>query len=222
MIHVLLVDDERLVCAHLRTILEQADDIDVVGEAHDGADAVAAVAHLRPDVVLMDLQMPVMGGPTAIEHIKRAQPETNVVALTTFDADSYVLRAMHAGASGFLLKSTAPADLVNLVRSAAGGHTVLSPEATTRLIALLGPSGQPDRRTREGLESLTNRERDVLVQIAAGKSNAGIARVLTLSEATIKGHVSRILEKLSCTNRTQAGLLAHRFLPPHDIVEDHP
>ncbi|MCG5446026.1 response regulator transcription factor [Micromonospora sp. NIE79] len=206
MIRILLVDDERMVCAYLRTILGAAPDIEVVGEAYDGAEAVEAVTRYRPDLVLMDLRMPGVDGLTAIEHLARSSAPPRIVALTTFDLDEYVLRAMRAGAVGFLLKSTAPEDLVNLVRVAAAGHTVLSPTATQRLVA----SRHDGERVRELLTTLTAREVEVLGCLGAGRSNQQIARRLHLSEATVKGYVSRLLEKLGCDNRTQAGLLAHR------------
>jgi len=206
MIRILLVDDERMVCAYLRTILEAAPDVEVVGEAYDGAEAVEAVTRYRPDLVLMDLRMPGVDGLTAIEHLTRSSVPPRIVALTTFDLDEYVLRAMRAGAVGFLLKSTAPEDLVNLVRVAAAGHTVLSPTATQRLVA----SRHDGERVRELVATLTAREVEVLGCLGAGRSNQQIARRLHLSEATVKGYVSRLLEKLGCDNRTQAGLLAHR------------
>ncbi|MEV7987579.1 response regulator transcription factor [Micromonospora sp. NPDC085948] len=206
MIRILLVDDERMVCAYLRTILEAAPDVEVVGEAYDGAEAVEAVTRYRPDLVLMDLRMPGVDGLTAIEHLTRASAPPRIIALTTFDLDEYVLRAMRAGAVGFLLKSTAPEDLVNLVRVAAAGHTVLSPSATQRLVT----SRHDGERVRELVATLTAREVEVLGCLGAGRSNQQIARRLHLSEATVKGYVSRLLEKLGCDNRTQAGLLAHR------------
>ncbi|MGC4755444.1 response regulator [Micromonospora trifolii] len=206
MIRILLVDDERMVCAYLRTILGAAPDIEVVGEAYDGAEAVEAVTRYRPDLVLMDLRMPGVDGLTAIEHLTRSSAPPRIVALTTFDLDEYVLRAMRAGAVGFLLKSTAPEDLVNLVRVAAAGHTVLSPTATQRLVA----SRHDGERVRALLATLTAREVEVLGCLGAGRSNQQIARRLHLSEATVKGYVSRLLEKLGCDNRTQAGLLAHQ------------
>jgi DNA-binding NarL/FixJ family response regulator len=204
MTRVLLVDDERLVCAHLRTILDSVPDIDVVGEAYDGADAVEAVVRFKPDVVLMDLRMPGVDGLTAIERIAAFPAPPRIVALTTFDADEYVLRALRAGAAGFLLKSTAPEDLIDLVRVAAAGHTVLSVEAAQRLV---GP-GEQRQRARDLVDSLTEREVEVLECLGAGRSNQQIARRLHLSEATVKGYVSRLLAKLGCDNRTQAGLLA--------------
>ncbi|GAA0233940.1 response regulator transcription factor [Cryptosporangium japonicum] len=204
MIRVLLVDDERLVCAHLRTVLSAAEDLEVVGEAYDGAEAIEAVVRFRPDVVLMDLRMPDVDGITATARITALPAPPVVVALTTFDVDDYVLRALRAGAVGFLLKSTAPEDLVALVRVAAGGTTVLSPEATRHLVEVVG-----DReRARERVAALTAREREVLAGLGAGRSNQQIARQLHLSEATVKGYVSRLLLELGCDNRTQAGLLA--------------
>jgi DNA-binding NarL/FixJ family response regulator len=203
-IRVLVVDDERMVCAHLRTILAAAG-LEVVGEAYDGADAVEAAVRLRPDVVLMDLRMPGVDGLTAIERIATLPAPPRVVALTTFDLDEYVLRALRAGAVGFLLKSTSPEDLVDLVRVAASGNTVLSPVATQRLV-----SNTADRqRARHLIDALTDRELEVLESLGAGRSNQQIARRLHLSEATVKGYVSRLLVKLGCDNRTEAALLAH-------------
>ena len=208
-IRVVVVDDEPMVCAHLRTILGSADDIEVVDEAHDGAAGVEAVVRNRPDVVLMDLRMPGVDGLTAIERIgKLAQPPV-VVVLTTFDADQYVLRALRAGAAGFLVKSTPPEDLIGLVRVAAEGHTVLSPAAARRLIAASADSQSARDRARELVSTLTEREAEVLAGLGEGLSNAQIAGRLYLSEATVKGYISRILVKLDCANRTQAGLLAH-------------
>jgi DNA-binding NarL/FixJ family response regulator len=208
-IRVVVVDDEPMVCAHLRTILGSAADIEVVDEAHDGAAGVEAVLRSKPDVVLMDLRMPGVDGITAIERIAKLAHPPVIVVLTTFDADQYVLRALRAGAAGFLVKSTPPEDLIGLVRVAAEGHTVLSPAATRRLIAA-SADRQPARdHARQLASSLTERETEVLAGVAEGLSNAQIAAQLYLSEATIKGYVSQILVKLECTNRTQAGLLAH-------------
>ena len=209
MIRVIVVDDEPMVCAHLRTILGSAPDIEVVDEAHDGAAGVEAVVRSRPDVVLMDLRMPGVDGLTAIERIgKLAEPPT-IVVLTTFDADQYVLRALRAGAAGFLVKSTPPQDLIGLVRVAAEGHTVLSPIAARRLIAASADKEPARESARRLVAALTEREAEVLACLGAGLSNAQIAGRLYLSEATVKGYVSRMLDKLGCANRTQAGLLAH-------------
>jgi len=198
-----------MVCAHLRTILGSADDIEVVDEAHDGAAGVEAVVRSRPDVVLMDLRMPGVDGLTAIERIGELANPHAVVVLTTFDADQYVLRALRAGAAGFLVKSTPPEDLIGLVRVAAEGNTVLSASAARRLIAASSERHSARDRARKLTGSLTDREAEVLACLGEGLSNAQIAARLYLSEATIKGYVSVILDKLGCANRTQAGLLAH-------------
>jgi DNA-binding NarL/FixJ family response regulator len=208
-VRVVVVDDEPMVCAHLRTILGSAPDIEVVDEAHDGAAGVTTVVRNRPDVVLMDLRMPVLDGIAAIEQIVRLADPPVVVVLTTFDADQYVLRALRAGAAGFLVKSTPPEDLIGLVRVAAEGHTVLSPAAARRLIAASADSQPAAERARRLASSLTEREVEVLTCLGEGLSNAQIAGRLFLSEATVKGYVSRMLDKLGLDNRTQAGLLAH-------------
>jgi DNA-binding NarL/FixJ family response regulator len=208
MIGVLVVDDEPMVCAHLRTILGASGDIEVVGEAHDGAAAVEAVLRFRPRVVLMDLRMPGVDGLTAIERITAQREPPVIVALTTFDADHYVIRALRAGAAGFLLKSTAPDDLVELVRVAADGHTVMSAAATRRLIGAVTDRRSARDHARALVDALTERETEVLACLGEGLTNAQIAHRLRLSEATVKGYVSRLLEKLHCANRTQAGLLA--------------
>jgi DNA-binding NarL/FixJ family response regulator len=209
MVRVVVVDDEPMVCAHLRTILGSDPGIEVVDEAHDGAAGVEAVVRSRPDVVLMDLRMPGVDGITAIERISKLDSPPVVVVLTTFDADQYVLRALRAGAAGFLVKSTPPQDLIGLVRVAAEGHTVLSPAAARRLIVASSDSQSARERARELVGKLTEREAEVLACLGEGLSNAQIASRLYLSEATVKGYVSRMLDKLGCANRTQAGLLAH-------------
>ena len=209
MIRVVVVDDEPMVCAHLRTILGSSGTIEVVGEAHDGAAGVEAVVRSRPDVVLMDLRMPGVDGLTAIERIGKLADPPAVVVLTTFDADQYVLRALRAGAAGFLVKSTPPEDLIGLVQVAAEGHTVLSPIAARRLVAASADSQSARDRARKLVGSLTEREAEVLTCLGEGLSNAQIAARLYLSEATVKGYVSRVLDKLGVANRTQAGLIAH-------------
>ncbi|MCP2259090.1 two component transcriptional regulator, LuxR family [Streptoalloteichus tenebrarius] len=208
-IRVVVVDDEPMVCAHLRTILGSVEDIEVVDQAHDGAAAVESVIRNSPHVVLMDLRMPGVDGLTAIEHISRLPDRPAVVALTTFDVDQYVLRALRAGAAGFLVKSTPPEDLISLVRVAADGHTVLSPSAARRLVAASADEHAARDRARALVEQLTGREVEVLTCLGEGLSNAQIAQRLHLSEATVKGYVSRMLDKLDCDNRTQAGLLAY-------------
>jgi DNA-binding NarL/FixJ family response regulator len=208
-IRVIVVDDEPMVCAHLRTILGSAADIEVVDTAQDGAEAVDAVLRQRPDVVLMDLRMPGVDGLTAIGRIAALPDAPAVVALTTFDADTYVIRALRAGAAGFLVKSTPPEDLIGLVRVAADGHTVLSASATRRLLDTSTDRQASRERARIRLADLTEREIDVLTCLGEGLSNAQIGQRLYLSEATVKGYVSRMLVKLGCANRSQAGFLAH-------------
>lgn len=208
-IRVVIADDEPMVCAHLRTILDSAPDIEVVELVHDGAAALAALRRHQPRVVLMDLRMPGMDGLTATERISALPDRPMVVVLTTFDADEYVLRALRAGAAGFLVKSTPPEDLIGLVRVAADGHTVLSPEATRRLVATSSAEQQHKERARRQVDTLTERETEVLTHLGEGLSNAQIGKRLFLTEATVKGYVSRMLVKLDCANRTQAGLLAH-------------
>ncbi|GAA3568896.1 response regulator transcription factor [Amycolatopsis ultiminotia] len=209
MITVVVADDEPMVCAHLRTILGSSGDIEVVAQAQDGAEAVEAVVRHRPAVVLMDLRMPGVDGLAAIERIAALPEPPAMVALTTFDADTYVIRALRAGASGFLVKSTPPEDLIGLVRVAADGHTVLSPSAARRLVTLSSDTRERSDDARRRTACLTERERDVLSGLGEGLSNADIANKLHLAEATVKSYVSRMLVKLGCTNRTQAGLLAH-------------
>ncbi|WP_338603991.1 response regulator transcription factor [Saccharopolyspora sp. SCSIO 74807] len=208
-VRVVVVDDEPMVCAHLRTILGSAPDIEVVDDAQDGAAAVESVVRHRPRVVLMDLRMPGVDGLTATERISRLPDPPAVVALTTFDADQYVLRALRAGASGFLVKSTPPEDLLGLVRVAADGHTVLSPQAAQRLVAASSGEQGARQRALRLVRELTEREVEVLTGLGEGLSNAQIGQRLHLSEATVKGYVSRMLVKLDCGNRVQAGLLAY-------------
>ncbi|TCP56403.1 LuxR family two component transcriptional regulator [Tamaricihabitans halophyticus] len=210
MIRVTIVDDEPMVCAHLRTILGSAEDIEVVAVAHDGAEAVETVTREQPDVVLMDLRMPGVDGLAAIEQICGRPRAPKVVALTTFDADEYVLRALRSGAAGFLVKSTPPEDLIGLVRVAADGHTVLSPAAAKRLVSASTSEYAARDRARELIGGLSEREIEVLAKLGEGLANARIAEQLFLSEATVKSYVSRMLDKLGCANRTQAGLLAHQ------------
>ena len=206
---VLVVDDEPMVCAHLRTILGSVDDIEVVEVAYDGAAAVESVIRHQPDVVLMDLRMPGVDGLTAIERINALRQPPAVVVLTTFDTDDHVLRALRAGAAGFLLKSTPPEDLIELVRVAADGHTVLSPAATRRLVTKASQRTDDREHQRRLIGELTERETEVLSCLGEGLSNAQIAARLYLTEATVKGYVSRLLVKLECANRTQVGLMAY-------------
>jgi DNA-binding NarL/FixJ family response regulator len=210
-ISVLVVDDDALVRAGLSMLLAGAENIVIVGEAIDGSEVADAVAELKPEVVLMDIRMPGMDGLAATELL-RAQPDApEVIVLTTFEADDYVLRALRAGAGGFLLKDTPPAEIVRAVRAVAAGEPMLSPTITRRLIGHVTDTEGGDRRhhAREQLDRLTEREREVAVAIGLGKSNAEIGGELYVSVATVKAHVSRVLEKLEFNNRVQIALLAH-------------
>jgi DNA-binding NarL/FixJ family response regulator len=210
-IRVLLVDDDALVRAGLSMLLAGAGDIAIVGEATDGNEVAGAVAEHRPDVVLMDIRMPGMDGLTATELLRAQEGAPEVIVLTTFEADDYVLRALRAGASGFLLKDTPPAEIVRAVRGVAAGEPMLSPAVTRRLIGhVTGGDGDDRRRhAREQLALLTERELEVAVAIGLGKPNAEIGRELFMSVATVKAHVSHVLEKLALNNRVQIALLVH-------------
>jgi DNA-binding NarL/FixJ family response regulator len=210
-IRVLVVDDDALVRAGLSMLLAGAEDIEIVGEAANGTEVAAAVAEHLPDVVLMDIRMPGMDGLAATELLRARDDAPEVIVMTTFEVDEYVLRAMRAGAGGFLLKDTPPADIVRAVRAVAAGEPMLSPAVTRRLIDHVTDSERDERgrAAREKLESLTEREREVAIAIGLGKSNAEIARELYMSVATVKAHVSRVLEKLALNNRVQVALLAH-------------
>jgi DNA-binding NarL/FixJ family response regulator len=211
-IRVLVVDDDALVRAGLTMLLAGADDIEIVGEAADGSEVEHAVAEHQPDVVLMDIRMPGMDGLAATEIVRARDHSPEVIILTTFDADDHVLAALRAGASGFLLKDTSPADIVRAIRAVAVGEPILSPTITRRLIEhATGSEGGERRRrhAREQLDLLAEREREVAVAIGHGKSNAEISRELYMSIATVKAHVSRLLEKLEFNNRVQIALLAH-------------
>jgi DNA-binding NarL/FixJ family response regulator len=210
-IRVLVADDDALVRSALSMMLAGADDIALVAEVADGNEVARAVAEHKPAIVLMDIRMPGMDGLTATEQLRAQDNAPEVIVLTTFDADDYVLRALHAGASGFLLKHTPPADIIRAVRAVAAGEPMLSPTITRRLIGHVTDSERRDRRqdARERLDRLTDREREVAVAIGLGKTNAEIGRELYMSVATVKAHVSRVLEKLECNNRVQIALLAH-------------
>jgi DNA-binding NarL/FixJ family response regulator len=210
-IRVLIVDDDALVRAALTMLLAGAEDITVVGEAKDGTEVKDAVAAAEPDIVLMDIRMPTMDGLAATELLRAQDQPPEVIVLTTFEADDYVLRALRAGASGFLLKDTPPSEVVHAVRVIAAGDPMLSPAVTRRLIGHLADStaGDRQRNARNQLNILSQREREVAIAIGLGKSNAEISRELYMSVATVKAHVSRVLEKLALNNRVQIALLAH-------------
>ncbi len=218
-VRVLLADDQQLVRSGFRLILSVEDDIEVVGEAADGAAAVTLARQLRPDVVLMDVQMPVMDGIEATRRVV-AEDLAKVLVLTTFDHDEYVFDGLAAGASGFLLKNSDAEHLVDAVRTVAAGHALLAPQVTRRVIEQIvssdgagnGGAGAPGAApvTEPRLAELTPREREVLVLVGEGLSNAEIAGRLYLGEATVKTHVSNLLAKLQLRDRVQAVVLAHR------------
>ena len=221
-IRVLLVDDDPLVRAGLRLMLRSAPDIDVVGEAADGAAAITAAAELAPDVVLMDIRMPGTDGVTATARITRAQSTTTelapagaaprVVALTTFDADELVRQAITAGAVGYLVKDTPPGEIISAIRAVAAGHGVLSPAVTRPLLDLVH-GASAGGQSRPGLEVLTEREQAVARAVADGATNAEIARQLYVSAATVKATVSRILTKLELDNRVQIAVVVRGSRP---------
>jgi DNA-binding NarL/FixJ family response regulator len=210
-VRVLLVDDQELIRVGFRMILSVEPDVAVVGEAADGAAAVRAVAELRPDVVLMDVQMPGTDGIAATEAIVAAHDDVAVLILTTFDDDDYLFSSLRAGAAGFLLKNCPPDDLLTAIRQAAQGHALLAPEVTRRVIArsTSARTGRGEGGHDPRLDDLTDRERDVLVAMARGLSNAEIAAELVVGPATVKSHVSHVLTKLGVRDRVQAVIAAY-------------
>jgi DNA-binding NarL/FixJ family response regulator len=208
---VLLIDDDPLVRSGLKVILSSADDLEVVGEAGDGSEAVEAVRAHRPDVVVMDIRMPKVDGVRATALVRALPDPPAVVVLTTFSADRYVFDSLDAGASGFLLKDAPAADIVAAVRVVAAGEAMLSPSVTRTLIDRFGDDEGRQRREDAllRLAELTDREREVAVAVASGSSNADIGATLFLSEATVKVHVSRVLAKLGVANRVQVAILVH-------------
>jgi DNA-binding NarL/FixJ family response regulator len=209
MIRVLIADDQALVRGGFRSILDGQDDIEIVGEAEDGAEAVEAAARLRPDVVLMDVRMPGVDGIEATRRIVALGLDARVLVLTTFDVDDYVYEAMKAGASGFLLKTAPPRQLAEAVRTIAVGDALLAPSVTRRLVEQFVKRPPPGAEVPSGLETLTERELDVLRVLARARSNAEIAAELFVSEATVKSHVNRLLGKLGLRDRAQAIVLAY-------------
>jgi DNA-binding NarL/FixJ family response regulator len=211
-IGVLLVDDQPFLRLGLRMVLEPEADIEILGEAEDGSTAVPMAAALAPDVVLMDVRMPTMDGITATEQILSGSPSTKVLILTTFDLDEYVFAGLRVGASGFLLKDAPPEVLVTAIRTVVMGDAVLAPSVTRRLLKRFGsvmPGALGARRREEVLGTLTDREREVFLLLAAGRTNREIAVELYLSEGTIKVHVGHILTKLGLRDRVQAVVLAY-------------
>ncbi|CEI49953.1 MULTISPECIES: response regulator transcription factor [Propionibacterium] len=209
-ITVFLADDQELVRSGFRMLIDAEDDMEVVGEGVDGADTMRQIATLRPDVVLMDIRMPGMDGVEATKQVVALDNGTKVLVLTTFDLDEYVFAALKAGASGFLLKDTRPADLLSAIRAVAAGDSVVAPSATRRLLDHVAPTlpdhvGEPDER----LDVLTDREREVLVEVAKGATNAEIATNLFMAEGTVKTHIGRLLAKLHCRDRVGLVLFAY-------------
>jgi len=214
-VRVLVVDDDPLVRAALSMVIGGAADLELVGEATDGDEVPAAVGRCSPDVVLMDIRMPRTDGLSATERLLQARDAPEVIVLTTFDADDQVLRALRAGASGFLVKDTPPAAIVEAVRRVAAGDPMLSPTVTRQLIAHVAtvdpaaPAEARSTRARARLDQLSDREREVALAVGRGLSNAQIGAELYLSVATVKAHVSRLLVKLDVANRVQIALLMH-------------
>jgi DNA-binding NarL/FixJ family response regulator len=207
-IRVVVVDDQELMRVGFRMVLGAQEDIDVVGEAGNGQEAIKLAEELRPDVVLMDVRMPVLDGVEATKRIVEAGT-ARVLVMTTFDLDEYVYSALQGGASGFLLKDTQPSHLVSALRAVAAGDAVVSPSVTRRLLDRFVGAGGGPMRDASTLDVLTDREREVFVLIAKGMSNMEIAETLFLSEATVKTHVGRILAKLELRDRVQAVVLAY-------------
>ncbi len=208
MISVVLADDDALIRGGIRLILEQTDDLRVVGEAADGRGAVAIAKREKPDVVLMDVRMPEMNGIDATREIVELGLQTKVLIVTTFELDEYVFDALQAGASGFLLKRTKPEDLAEGIRTIASGESLLSPSVTRRLIDEFSSKTPPVRDSR--LDSLTGRELEVLRLMAEGMSNEQIGNELYIADNTVKTHVKRVLMKLDARDRTQAVVLAYQ------------
>lgn len=215
-IRVLLVDDQELIRVGFRMVLEAEGDIEVVGEAGDGKDAIAQSARLAPDLVLMDIRMPELDGIAATEAIVRDQPQTKVLVLTTFDLDEYAFGAIRAGASGFLLKDAQRHEMISAVRAVHRGDAALSPRITRMLLEHVtpqfgAPTAVPAPAESAALASLTERERDVFLAIGRGLTNAEIAQTLYVGESTVKTHVGRVLSKLGARDRIHAVILAHRL-----------
>ena len=208
-IRVVIVDDQELIRAGFRVLLDSAEDIEVVGEASSGEEALELVARTAPEVALMDIRMPGMDGLEATEQLTKQGIPVKILILTTFDLDEYVHRALRAGASGFLLKDTSPGDLLDAIRIVAEGDALLSPSVTRRLIEEF--AGRPDATPIDvsGLDGITEREREVLALVGRGMSNQEIAEQLVVSPATSKTHVSRILTKLNARDRAQLVVIAY-------------
>jgi RNA polymerase sigma factor (sigma-70 family) len=205
----LVVDDDDLMRAGLRSVLSSDETIEVVGEAGDGRAAVQGVIDLRPDIVLMDVRMPNLDGIAATREVLAAQPESKVVILTTFEEDDYIFGALSAGASGFLLKRTSPEQLIGALHTVAAGDSLLSPSVTRRVVERMAKQPALSTSSSERLDELTPREREVLKLVARGLSNSEIATAFVIEESTVKTHVKRILMKLRLRDRVQAVIFAY-------------
>ncbi|GAB4465778.1 MAG: response regulator transcription factor [Elainellaceae cyanobacterium] len=212
MIRIVLADDQNLIRQGMKALLELESDLQIIGEAENGHIAVQQVAQLHPDLVLMDIRMPVMDGVAATEAIARQFPDTKVLILTTFDDQEYVTAALQKGATGYLLKDTPSEDLAQAIRAAHKGYTQISPGILPKLLAQVTPPPAPALPPPDGLSTLTPREREVLRLVAQGASNREIAQTLYISEGTVKNHVTNILNRLELRDRTQAAILANTFL----------
>lgn len=215
-VRVLICDDQPLVRAGVRTLLSTQPDIEIVGDAADGAAAIAAASRLRPNVVLMDIRMPGTDGITATGRITTGERAPRVLVLTTYDQDEYVFDALAAGASGFLLKDARPEDLISGIRSVAAGDALLAPSITRRLIGLFAHDRPAQsRRTGNPVDVLTNREREVLLLVARGLSNMDIAGALNITDHTVKTHVANLLNKLDLRDRVHAVIFAYE----HGVID---
>jgi DNA-binding NarL/FixJ family response regulator len=210
-IRLLVVDDDPLVRGGLRTMLGGTAELEILGEAANGVEALKAVEQLTPDVVLMDIRMPQMDGLTATQKLRSGPNPPEIIILTTLDTDDHVLRALRAGASGFLLKYTPPAEIVAAIKRVAAGEPILSPTVTRKLIDHISDDWQPNRQqvAKDQFAQLSAREQEVAKAIGEGKTNAQIAQQLFMSVPTVKAHITRILTKLDFNNRVQIALLAH-------------
>lgn len=215
MIRILLVDDQFIIRQGLKSLLESNSDMKVVGEAENGQRALEQIPTLQPDIVLMDIRMPVMDGVAATGAIAQQYPQTKVLVLTTFDDDEYVSQAMHQGAKGYLLKDTEPDELALAIRAVNKGHTQLGPGLFEKALMTPATAAEPAKQPPPELALLTPREMEVLHLIASGANNREIAQTLFLSENTVKNYVTNILSHLNLRDRTQAALLAHSLFKEH-------